>query len=289
MDYSRPKVLKSKIPVKIPVKSRIQLSIPITERETIEKEGKEKSHTQSTTVKKRIHLVKVQQTVNSSNKYNCTSKAAKCSSTNYCRRSEIKTELKKPVVPVEKKESKQFRSTTFKTKTYDLSKMLNKETKKKNDLSVKNGNKREVKQNKSNLTKKKNTQSDLQKNDFPMSESEKQSKNSNHISQQNIIFEADERFRHHILSGKDLTPSMLNSWSSKKQSSTEKGNSTVKGDQCGTQYKCSFNPKEYKASELAESIYRDLCDPMLTHDSIVEQESNLLFDPSSSNENDDLW
>ncbi|GFY49830.1 uncharacterized protein TNIN_169981 [Trichonephila inaurata madagascariensis] len=166
MDSSRPKVLKSKIPVKVPVKSRIQLSIPITEREIIEKEGKEKSHTQSTTVKKRIYPVKVQQTVNSNNKYNCTSKAAKCSSSNYYRRSEIKTEFKNPWFQLRKRRVNNF------------------------------------------------------KNDFPMSESEKQLKNTNHISQQNIIFEADERFRHHILSGKELTPSMLNSWSSKKQSST---------------------------------------------------------------------
>ncbi|GFQ95819.1 uncharacterized protein TNCT_571072 [Trichonephila clavata] len=217
MDSSRPKVFKSKIPVKVPVKSRIQLSIPITERETIEKEGKEKSHIQSTT---RIHSIKVQQTVNSNNKYNCTSKAASCSSSNYCRRSEVKTEFKKHVVPVETKKSKQFNSTTFKTKTYDSSKTSIKETKKQNDLSVKNGNKREVKQNRTNLTKKKITQSNLQKNDFHMFESEKLSKNSNHISQQNIIFEADERFRHHILSGKELTPSMLNSCNSKKLSST---------------------------------------------------------------------
>ncbi|GFQ81532.1 hypothetical protein TNCT_610431, partial [Trichonephila clavata] len=84
--FFKTKSIQIKIPVKVPVKSRIQLSIPITERETIEKDGKEKSHIQSTTVKKRIHPVKVQQTVNSNNKYNCTSKAARCSSSNYCRR-----------------------------------------------------------------------------------------------------------------------------------------------------------------------------------------------------------
>ncbi|KAF8791852.1 hypothetical protein HNY73_003523 [Argiope bruennichi] len=53
---------------------------------------------------------------------------------------------------------------------------------------------------------------------FKISEEEKQNKNSNHPSQTNIEFVADERMKNFILSNRELTPSMLKSSSKIKTS-----------------------------------------------------------------------
>ncbi|GFS54132.1 uncharacterized protein NPIL_651601 [Nephila pilipes] len=249
MDSSRPKVSKSKIPVKVPMKSRTQLSVQISEREAIENEENEKSHAVSTIIKKRTYPYKVQQTVNLNNKYN--SKAAKSNSTDVCRRSGIKSELKQPSVPIKRNENKQLSSTTFRTKIHYSSKTSDKEINKQSDLPVRNAVKREAKQKSSNLIKKKVIHSNLQ-NNFPKTGSEEQSKDSNHISQQDITFVADERFRHLILSGKELTPSTLKSCCDTKQSFMNE------------------RPSLYKRFEAPVNPYQEILKAIENRDLVVE-------------------
>ncbi|GIY64872.1 uncharacterized protein CDAR_240131 [Caerostris darwini] len=231
MEKSRPKMLQSKIPVKASVKPNFS-SVFVSRNIVNKNEEKQKFHSKAALVKEALPKetlgTRVQPKINT-----VVFKSTKPKSQDIYKRTGMKGKFS---TKSKNSEKEKFFVSTLKRgeKLSEINKknlkpnnvaIINKikkqqalpsvaESVKKSNASNKNFPKIDMKTNQSN-----NKQNNFhqveekiatkQKDDFSVIEFKETQKNSNHISQQNIEFVADERFRKLILCEKELTPSIL--------------------------------------------------------------------------------